>query len=70
MSSSNPPDKDKSTEKPSNMTHAEELEKYVSTLQSDVTKLQIQVIKSEDTIKKLQELNATYCKVPPHDEFA
>ena len=42
---------------------AEELQKYVATLQSDVTKLQIQLFKSEETVKKLQELNALYCKV-------
>ncbi len=41
----------------------EELQKYVVTLQSDVTKLQIQLFKSEETVKKLQELNTLYCKV-------
>ncbi len=43
---------------------AEELQKYVNTLQSDVGKLQVQLFKSEETVRKLQELNATYCKVP------
>ena len=41
----------------------EELKKYITTLQSDVTKLHIQLFKSEESVKKLQELNATYCKV-------
>ena len=41
----------------------EELKKYINTLQSDVTKLQIKLFKSEETVKKLQELNTLYCKV-------
>jgi len=41
----------------------EELQKYINTLQSDCSKLQVQLFKSEETVKKLQELNATYCKV-------
>ena len=42
---------------------SEELQKYVETLQSDVTKLQIKLFKSEEDVRKLQELNTKYCKV-------
>ena len=45
------------------MTTIEELQEYIETLQSDVSKLQIQLYKSEETIKKLQDLNSRYCKV-------
>jgi len=36
---------------------------HIQTLQADINKLQIQLIKSEETIKRLQELNAMHCKV-------
>ena len=43
--------------------NVEDMKKYIGTLQSDVTKLQLKLFKSEESIKKLQELNALYCKV-------
>jgi len=47
----------------SNLGTKEELQEYINILQADVTKLQLQVYKSEETVKKLQELNAAHCKV-------
>ena len=42
---------------------SKQLKKYIETLQSDVSKLQVKLLKSEDEVRKLQELNAQYCRV-------
>lgn len=38
--------------------------KYIEVLQADVVKLQAQLCKSEETVRKLQTANAAHCKVP------
>lgn len=45
------------------MTDDQQTNSYIATLQGDITKLQIQLFKSEETIRKLQEVNAVNCKV-------
>lgn len=41
----------------------DELKDYITILQNDISKLQVQLCTSEQSVRKLQELNSIYCKV-------